>query len=387
MNFFKKVVFNFILSFFIPFLISYGAYWGIDPIKPHFYNFGDAYSAASGSASSLLVNPAGASNAVFNQVFLSGWKDYGLIYNGYLSVLFSAADRVKIGQSIYYRTIKNIEKTSYNGVSASAAGKFNYNSYMYISTIAYEIKRRINSGVNIKIFRENLTDTIARDAVSLDFGAQFLVSDFLQVGVNFENLVNSGFLSKNLKYELMPVNLRFGGMLNLYSGRLQLLTDYDLHRTRDYLYLLHFGARYLINDRMGVNIGIENNSVYSGFNYSIDGFTISYSLNYAFRLLSLNSNIGISWNFGRKYNLVKKGKEYYYKGELYDSLKRWTKILEKNPNDRLATYFVKKIFLTYQRNNSLKFSLNNFKEGKRYWADYWLNKAKYFDGILRDNSE
>jgi hypothetical protein len=304
---------------------------------------GRAYVGMAEDADALFINPAGlarSGNAKLSTMYSSLMNDvsYSLIGG-----VYPYGEKSAIGVGIINAHTGEIPLTSTTGAS-SGTGQWG-NSVMFISAGTYlnslpafkNLDRDVLVGGSFKYYSVNgsgandVTDLAdaAGSGYSADLGIIYPATEYLTLGLNYQNVLASKITRTSGMNESIPSNLKIGAKITLIGREGQ---SYTVHDTRR----LYMNADYDINsDKLGsgshlglefwpvanlaLRAGLDGSNPTAGVGIRTGGFEFNYAY-HPFNGINDNNTSFFSISY------------------LGDDVKRQLKIVIDQPNDKSVIY-------------------------------------------------
>jgi len=202
-------------------------------------SLGRANTALANDCASIISNPAGLSHIYDWQMTSMSSKLVGDV--NYLT--FAGALNTKagaIGFGIIKANVSDIPNTIIaNGNIVTSGTTTTYDNSAYLITYAKALKKGASIGATLKLFSQNLNNNIG-SGYGLDLGLQYQLKDWLNLGLNGQNLISSklSWAGTNTNEDI-PSVLKLGAGIKLMGqnsliskakiGELALALDMDLN--------------------------------------------------------------------------------------------------------------------------------------------------------------
>ena len=242
--------------------------------------------------------------------------------------------------------------------------------------------------------------TISRSGFCMDVGVLYKISEELYLAAVVQNLSASVFMStdavKDEPWKAQPLNYRIGASLKLFDDIVTL--GFDLNLPEGSENFVCFGGEYWILDWVALRMGYnsregQNQGIHFGVGIGNENIHLDWIL-VPFKGMEERINrISLSWRFGReyKYTLIedniekhfRKGKRYYYRGELIRAYLEFKNILELVPGHREASDYLARTQVKLDDYDTSKEITGYFEKGEKYYKEGDFVKARFeFDSLL-----
>jgi hypothetical protein len=262
-------------------------------MTPRTIAMGRTFTGLADDQEALYYNPAGLVQLMSHNVKSSYLQLLGADA-GYLGYAFPTKKYGSVGISIIYLGARNIDSFNQTG---DPLGEFNFTQNCFLVSYAYQPLKPIGLGLNVKL----LTSKIAQYG-SLGMGGDVGVFLFprgtVTFGIACQNLFGPTLTHETVK-ETVPLTVRAGGALKLYSGRVIIAVDvtkviHDSTGVEPHLGVEFVPVKPILTlrgglDRNYVSAGLGVRHDWSkftlGFDYAIDfHYASSYLVEYQHRL-------------------------------------------------------------------------------------------------------
>jgi hypothetical protein len=265
---------------------------------------GKAYSALSGDASGIFINPAG----------LAGIKSYK--FTSMAATLLGEVNYTVLGGAVPFwwgnlgigyigSSVGNIPLTDVVASRIVATGSANYSSSLILLSYSADVWQDISFGSSLKLFSQNLSGNATLEAqgsgsgYDLDLGFIYRPNKWLRLGLVQTNFLPSSmakFTWKNNTTEDIVAVTKLGvavqmiGPRGLYQAGYQELTvgfeeELNLYRTRPAA--MHLGMEWWPIEMFAIRLGIDqkprgapelvDNNLTAGVGLKYAGFTLDYA--------------------------------------------------------------------------------------------------------------
>jgi hypothetical protein len=261
---------------------------------------GRTYVGVAEDGDALFMNPAGiarATNPKISSMYTSLLNDVNYTVIG---GVYPYGEKSAIGAGIINSFTGDIILADSDGTS-SGTGSWS-NTVIFLSGATYlntfpalkHISKDILVGGSFKYFSvggagENDVATVTDSAgtgYGADFGLLYPATDYMTLGLNYQNVLASKLTRSTGRNEDIPANLKVGAKLCLLgregqsytthgSRRLFLNADYDFNPGTDNG--LHYGLEFWPVSNLAFRTGIDGNDVTAGIGVRLAGIEFNYA--------------------------------------------------------------------------------------------------------------
>jgi hypothetical protein len=236
---------------------------------------GGAYTAISGDATSVTINPAGMVSVPSQQVSVMHNEALMDINQEYFAYVTRMGDRAYGGSLVY---LDYGPQSEYSDVN-QYGGTFSPNSYALSFAYGAQQDKYFSYGVAVKYIKSEIAD-YSGSTFALDAGLLYKQADTgWRYGAVLANFGSGLKLYK--ESDPLPVTLKLGAAY--------VFKDYPLTTSADIYFIkaespeYHFGVQYLLQKMVALRAGYNSSSdLDNGFTYGIGVEQKNFSLDYAF---------------------------------------------------------------------------------------------------------
>ena len=275
-------------------------------VDARYFGMGGAAVAHANDAAAAYWNPAGLANTtgLFATGMITGGLDFNRKHN-YLGVSYGWENFTLAGSWI------NAGTTDLTGVGldGQSGDTFNFNENALMVSGAFRAGP-LNLGVTPKMVIQDVGTTVRQSGSTsetgfgLDAGAQFAVTDHINLGVAVQDLFTSvGDNVDNKNNERVPANVRIGGSIAPAQG---VLVAADLEKEEDISdWKPHLGGEYWheFNETFSgaVRAGVDDSDFAFGLGVGINDFVFNYAyVNEPQAFLNENHRFSVNLNAGEQ---------------------------------------------------------------------------------------
>ena len=219
---------------------------------------GGAYAALANDVTSGYWNPAGLSQMRYPQITLMHDERFGGLVNyDYSAVALPVGVSNSLALSIIRLGVDDIANTQQawtdlnnngivesNELDNSKITYFNVADWALLFSYAKKATDNFAYGVNLKVIRRE-NGSASATGIGFDIGAQYLVSDQLMLGANFQDVTTTLIAWNTGTNEIISPTLKLGGayFIDAFGGRFAPAFDVDVRfERRAYASNAHLGA-------------------------------------------------------------------------------------------------------------------------------------------------
>ncbi len=207
---------------------------------------GNAFVALSDDVNGIYFNPAGTTQILFPQMFISYLQWFEGINNSYLGFVYPLGKQ-SVGVLVNYLSFGGgFEFRDENGVIIENAQDI-YNSAVVLS-FARNVQKNISIGIGVKGILQKYLHYNA-NGFAVDISGLFVTEKF-SFGLNLQNLGPQIVVSD--VSNSLPFSIRFGSG---YKPKKNISLSIDIEKPQDTNVRFYTGAEYVYQDKYAVRVG------------------------------------------------------------------------------------------------------------------------------------
>jgi len=259
---------------------------------------GRAYVGVAEDADAIFMNPAGIAritNAKLSSMYTSllGEVDYMVIGGAY-----PYGNKGAIGAGVINSSSSDILLTDASG-EAIGTGRWgntvlflSYGTYLNAVPMFSKLDKDVLVGGSLKYFSVGGTGTssiadAAGTGFGIDLGALYPVTDYMTVGLNWQNVGNGQITKSSGVTDIVPSTVKLGTKIALIGAegksysqhqvrKLYLNADYDLN-SNNLPDVAHYGLEFWPSSNLAFRLGADNNEMTAGLGVRFSGIEFNYA--------------------------------------------------------------------------------------------------------------
>lgn len=252
---------------------------------------GRAFVAVADDSSAILWNPAGLSQVKQQEIstmHIQLFEDTRYEFLGYTLPLSSKLTLGIGGIQLYSSGIE------YRDDFNNPYGLFSDQRLAFILGSSFIFSPELFFGLNLKTINHRFDD-INTYGTDVDLGLIYQPINFLQIGLNAENIIGSK-MERTVGSDKLAFNLKSGLSFN-WKEKFIFASDIDFNPYRQIKY--HFGMEWQITDIFSLRGGYDAGKPTFGLGIKLDNLQFDYSF-LAHNEFGLSQQISFSIRFGEK---------------------------------------------------------------------------------------
>jgi len=346
---------------------------------------GEAYCGLAEGLDAVRYNPAGISQAGYQQLSASHimwFDDIGYSFVGYLH---PSENSGAFAGSLYYLSKDGIP--GYNSAGAPTNKKWDVSDMLCV--LSYGRKLSVFSGgVSVKIIQESLADESA-SSYCFDAGLLYGLFPDMNFGISAGNI--GGKVNYISGGEEIPLIIRTGISYRIFPFGDDITLNLDYNFPSDNDGYVCAGGEYSFSDNFSLRAGFvgSKDMISKALRFGFGFGRRNVHFDYAFapsEILEDTHRAGLTIRFGRIFRrelvtgsalFCRSGEKYFRRGDLSNAIKEFDSALKINSEDRRAKEGMLKV----------KTELADIKHGKEI-REYMKAGKKFYRGLkLREAKE
>ncbi|MFH1958451.1 MAG: PorV/PorQ family protein [bacterium] len=382
-----------ILFFIFHFLFSISAFAGSPgssalnflkiPAAVRAVGMGEAYVASAGGLDAVYYNPAGISQAGYQEFTAAHteWLD-GISYS-FLGYLHPSESLGSFAGSLYYLSKNDIP--GYDNTGLPTNKKWDVSDRMGILSYGRKLNG-VSAGASIKFIQESLADESA-SAYCFDLGLLCNLSCDMNFGISASNV--GGEVKYISETEEIPLIFRAGISYRIFPFGDDITLNLDYTYPSDNDGYVSAGGEYSFSDNFSLRAGFvgSKDMISKALRFGFGFGKRNIHFDYAFapsEILENTHRFSLTLRFGRSFRreLVtgnalrcRAGEKYFRQGDLAKAIAEFSSVLKLEPENQRAKNGILKVkaeLVDIKHGDEIR---KHLRIGKKYYRDSKLEEA------------